>query len=140
MLQGFFILECIMLANILIGIFIGFATRGLYNKYYLSKIETTMFKEIEYSCLQLLILTYEDFEFLKEKKRIMMSEMNIPEREIRLTSNMDDARISSWKERAINKFILAVPVRFRSSIEYRSWRMAMAYLNKFKKGLDTGKK
>jgi hypothetical protein len=121
------------MANILIGIFIGFFVRGIYNKYTVSKIEVSLFKEIEYHCLQLLIFSYEDFAYLKEKKAMMMRKTGVPENEIKVIKNVDEQNIIKWQTAAINKFILAIPPRFGSLIEYRNWRGAVNYLNKFLK-------
>jgi len=120
-----------MVANILVGIFLGFFLRGVYNKFTVSKIETILFREIEFHCLQLLILTYEDFVYLKEKKAMMMHKMEMPENEIKVIKNVDEQNILRWQTTAINKFLLAIPPRFKPLIEYRNWRGAIAYLNKF---------
>ena len=121
------------MAHILIGIFIGFFIRGMYNKFAVSKVEVALFKEIEYHCLQLLVLSYEDFIYLKEKKMMMMHKMELPENEIKIMRNVDQQNIDKWQKTAINKFLLAIPPRFRHLIEYRNWRGAMSYLNKFLK-------
>lgn len=122
-----------MMANLLIGIFIGFMLRGIYNKYFVSKWEQAAFKEIELSCLHLLIMTYEDFNYLKKKKEMMMHQMGVKESEIRITKNVDEQNIINWQKTAINKFLLAIPPRFRSLVKYRTWRGAMTFLNVFKK-------
>ena len=121
------------MANILIGIFIGFFIRGTYNKFMVSKVEVALFKEIEYHCLQLLILSYEDFIYLKEKKIAMMQKMELPENDIKVMRNVDQQNIVKWQTTAINKFLLAIPPRFKHLIQYRNWRGAMNYLNKFLK-------
>ena len=41
-----------------------------------SKVELVLFKEIELYCLQLLIMTHEDYLYLKEKKSMMMHKMD----------------------------------------------------------------
>jgi hypothetical protein len=120
-----------MMASILIGIFLGFFLRGVYNKFMISKVEAILFKEVELYCLQLLVLTYEDFVYLREKKSMMMHKMEMPENEIKVMRNMDEANILRWQTTAINKFLLAIPPRFKPLIEYRNWRGAMSYLNKF---------
>ena len=123
----------IMLATILIGIFIGFFLRGIYNKFTVSKVEISLFKEIEQQCLQLLVLSYEDFVYLKEKKAMMMEKINVSENEIKSTKNIDEQNILKWQHTAINKFLLAIPPRYNHIVEYRNWRGAMVYLNKFQK-------
>ena len=120
-----------MLAAILIGIFAGFFLRGIYNKHFVSKLELAMFREIELNCLQLLIMTHEDYIYLKEKKAMMMHKMGVDENEIKVVKNVDDANISKWQHVAINKFLLAVPPRFKKHLGYRDWRGAMRYLHKF---------
>jgi hypothetical protein len=120
-----------MLASILIGIFAGFFLRGIYNKHTVSKIELVLFKEIELYCLQLLVMTHEDYVYLKEKKAMMMHKMGVDENEIKLVRNVDDANIAKWQHTAINKFLLAIPPRFKKYIEYRNWKGAMAYLHRF---------
>lgn len=120
-----------MLAAILFGIFAGFFLRGVYNKYMISKVELILFKEIELYCLQLLIMTHEDFVYLKEKKSMMMHKMGIEENEIKVVRNIDNANIEKWQHTAINKFLLAMPPRFKGHIEYRTWKGAMTYLQKF---------
>lgn len=120
-----------MLASILIGIFAGFFLRGVYNKHFVSKVETALFKEVELHCLRILIMAYEDYIYLKEKKSMMMHKMGVEENEIKMTKNIDDANIAKWQHVSINKFLLAIPPRFKRLVEYRDWRGAMAYLNKF---------
>jgi len=120
-------------ANILIGIFIGFFARGIYNKFMVSRAEVTLFKEIEYHCLQLLILSYEDFVYLKERKIKMMEGMKLPENDIKVARNVDQQNITKWQDTAISKFLLAIPPRFRPLVKYRNWKGAMSYLNKFLK-------
>jgi hypothetical protein len=120
-----------MLASILFGIFAGFFLRGVYNKYMISKVELVLFKEIELYCLHLLVVTHEDFVYLKEKKTMMMHKLEIDENEIKVVNNVDEANILKWQHTAINKFLLAVPLRFKKYIEYRNWSGAMSYLNKF---------
>ena len=63
-----------MIMNLIIGIFLGFTLRGIYNKYFASKWETAAFREIELSCLNLLVMTHEDYNYLKRKKRQMKRE------------------------------------------------------------------
>jgi len=120
-----------MLASILIGLFAGFFLRGIYNKYMVSKVELVLFKEIELYCLQLLIMTHEDYVYLKEKKSMMMHKMGVDENEIKIVRNVDDANIVKWQHTSINKFLLAIPPRFKRYVEYRNWKGAMAYLHKF---------
>tara|TARA_S200002703_G_C3730366_1_gene224496 strand:- start:180 stop:554 length:375 start_codon:yes stop_codon:yes gene_type:complete len=120
-----------MLAAILFGIFAGFFLRGVYNKYTVSKIELVLFKEIELYCLQLLIMTHEDFVYLKEKKAMMMHKMGVDENEVKIVKNVDEANIIKWQHVSINKFLLAIPPRFKKYVEYRDWRGAMIYLHKF---------
>jgi len=103
----------------------------VYNKYIISKVELVLFKEIELYCLKLLIMTNEDFAYLKEKKSMMMHKMGIEENEIKVVRNIDDANITKWQHTAINKFLLAIPPRFKNYIEYRTWKGAMTYLHKF---------
>ena len=119
------------MASVLIGIFMGFFLRGIYNKFTVSKVEAILFKEIELHCLQLLVLTYEYFVYRKEKKAMMMHKMDVPENEIKVVTNVDEANIIRWQTTAINKFLLAIPPRFKTLVEYRNWRGAMTYLNKF---------
>ena len=120
-----------MLIGILFGIFAGFLLRGIYNSTFISKAELILFKEIEVHCLRLLIITYEDYVYLKEKKAMMMHKMGIEENEIKMVKNVDEANIKRWQHTSINKFLLAIPPRFKRHVEYRYWRGAMAYLNKF---------
>ena len=120
-----------MIASILIGIFAGFFLRGVYNKHFVSKVEIVLFKEVELHCLRILIMAYEDYIYLKEKKSMMMHKMGVEENEIKMTKNIDDANIAKWQHVSINKFLLAIPPRFKRFVEYRDWRGAMAYLNKF---------
>ena len=122
--------EKVMLISILFGIFAGFFLRGIYNNYIVSNIELVLFKEIELHCLQLLIMTHEDFEYLKEKKSMMMHKMGVDENEIKIVRNVDEANIVKWQHTSINKFLLAIPPRFKQYIEYRDWRGAIAYLHK----------
>ena len=119
--------------NLLIGIFFGFMLRGIYNKYFVSKWEQAAFKEVELSCLHLLVMTYEDFNYLKQKKEMMMHQMGLDDSEIKIKKNVDEQNIINWQKTAINKFLLAIPPRFRSLVGYRSWRGAMTFLNVFKK-------
>lgn len=120
-----------MLIGILFGIFAGFLLRGIYNSAFISKTELILFKEIEIYCLRLLIVTYEDYVYLKEKKMMMMHKMGVEENEIKMVKNVDDANIKKWQHTSISKFLLAIPPRYRGYVEYRDWRGAMAYLNKF---------
>ena len=120
-----------MLIGILFGIFAGFLLRGIYNSAFISKTELILFKEIEIYCLRLLIVTYEDYVYLKEKKMMMMHKMGVEENEIKMVKNVDDANIKKWQHTSISKFLLAIPPRYRRYVEYRDWRGAMAYLNKF---------
>mgnify|MGYP003112930179 CR=1 FL=1 len=122
-----------MIANILIGIFIGITGKTIYNRYFIPKDKIAMFREVELSCLYLFLATYEDFHYLKQKKEMMMHKMGVSENEIKMTKNVDEQNILSWQKTAINKFLLAVPSRFRPLISYRNWKGAMAYLNTFKK-------
>ena len=122
-----------IIANAIIFIFIGFVLRGLYNKYFVSKWETAAFREVELSCLNLLMMTYEDFHYLKQKKEMMMHKMGVEENEIKMNKNIDEQNILSSKKTAINKFLLAVPPRFRTLVKYRNWRSAMIFLNAFRK-------
>ena len=64
-----------------------------------------------------------DLDFFKE----------FEENEIKMTKNIDDQNISRWQKTAINKFLLAVPPRFKSLVKYRNWKSAMIYLSAFKK-------
>lgn len=121
------------IANAIIFTFIGFVSRGLYNKYFVSKWETAAFREIELSCLHLLMMTYEDFHYLKQKKEMMMHKMGVEENEIKMNKNIDEQNILSWKRTAINKFLLAVPPRFKTLVKYRNWKSAMVFLNAFRK-------
>ncbi len=120
-----------MLASILIGLFAGFFLRGVYNKHFVSKAEIALFKEVELHCLRILIMAHEDYAYLKEKKSMMMHKMGVEENEIKMTKNIDDANIAKWQHTSINKFLLAIPPRFKKLVEYRDWRGAMTYLNKF---------
>ena len=120
-----------MLVSILFGIFAGFLLRGVYNKHMVSRVELILFKEIELYCLQLLIMTHEDFVYLKEKKTMMMHKMGVEENEIKIVRNVDEANIVKWQHTSINKFLLAIPPRFKKYVEYRDWRGAMTYLHKF---------
>ena len=61
----------------------------------------------------------------------MMHKMEMPENEIKVIKNVDEQNILRWQTTAINKFLLAIPPRFKPLIEYRNWRGAIAYLNKF---------
>ncbi len=117
----------------MIGIFIGYVLRGLYNKYFVTKWETTSFKEIELSCLNLLMISYEDYHYLKQKKEMMMHKMGVEENEIKMSKNVSEQNIASWQRTSINKFLLAIPPRFRRLVKYRTWRGAMTYLNTFRK-------
>jgi hypothetical protein len=121
------------IANAVIFIFVGFVSRGLYNKYFISKWETAAFREIELSCLHLLMMTYEDYYYLRQKKEMMLHKMGVSESEIIMNKNIDEQNILSWQKTAINKFLLAVPPRFKTLIKYRNWRSAMAFLNTFRK-------
>mgnify|MGYP003139739427 CR=1 FL=1 len=121
------------IASATIFIFIGFISRGLYNKYFASKWESTAFREIELSCLHLLMMTYEDFHYLKQKKEMMMHKMGVEENEIKMNKNIDEQNILNWKRTAINKFLLAGPPRFRTLVKYRNWKSAMVFLNAFRK-------
>lgn len=105
--------------------------RGIYNKHTVSKVELILFKEIELYCLQLLVMTHEDYIYLKEKKAMMLHKMGVDESEIKLVKNVDDANIAKWQHTAINKFLLAIPPRFKRYAEYRNWKGAMTYLHKF---------
>lgn len=78
-------------------------------------------------------MTYEDYSYLKQKKEMMMHKMGVEENEIKMTKNIDDQNISRWQKTAINKFLLAVPPRFKSLVKYRNWKSAMIYLSAFKK-------
>lgn len=120
-------------ANAIIFIFLGFVLRGLYNKYFVSRWEATAFREVELSCLHLLMMTFQDFHYLKQKKEMMMHKMGVEENEIKMTRNVDDENIFKWQKTAINKFLLAVPPRFKPLVKYRNWKSAMVYLNAFKK-------
>ena len=120
-----------MLASVLMGIFSGFFLRGVYNKYMISKVELILFKEVELYCLHLLVMTHTDFVYLKEKKAMMMHKLEMEDNEIKVMKNVDEANIVKWQHTAINKFLLAVPPRFKKHIEYRNWRGAISYLNKF---------
>ena len=120
-----------MLIGILFGIFAGFLLRGIYNSTFISKAELILFKEIEVHCLRLLIITYQDYVYLKEKKAMMMHKMGVEENEIKMVKNVDEANIKRWQHTSINKFLLTIPPRFKRHVEYRDWRGAMAYLNKF---------
>lgn len=122
-----------MIANLMIGVFFGFILRGIYNKYFVTKWEQAAFKEIEISCLHLLIMTYEDYSYLKQKKQMMMHKLGVDEKEIRIVKNVDEQNIMNWQKTAINKFLLAIPPRFRQSVKYKSWKGAMTFLNIFKK-------
>jgi hypothetical protein len=122
-----------MIMNLIIGIFLGFTLRGIYNKYFASKWETAAFREIELSCLNLLVMTHEDYNYLKMKKEMMMHKMGVEENEIKITKNVDDENILKWKRTAINKFLLTIPPRFRSLVKYRTWKGAMTFLNTFRK-------
>ncbi len=122
---------CIMMGSVLIGIFFGFFLRGIYNKFTVSKVDAALFREVELYCLRLLVLTYEDFMYLKEKKSMLMHKMGMPENEIKIVKNVDDANISKWQSTAINKFLLAIPPRFKPLVKYRTWRGAVTYLNNF---------
>ena len=133
MFAVFLYLEFDMISNLIVGIIFGFLIRGIYNKYFVSKWETAAFREIELSCLHLLTMTYEDYSYLKQKKEMMMHKMGIEENEIKMTKNIDDQNISRWQKTAINKFLLAVPPRFKSLVKYRNWKSAMIYLSAFKK-------
>ena len=122
-----------MMASILIGIFAGFFLRGIYSRFTISKTDLAMFREVELSCLHLLIMTYEDFHYLKEKKSMMMAQMGVDDNEIKLVKNVDEQNIINWQRTAINKLLLSSPPRLRQTIPYRTWRGAMTYLNNFKK-------
>tara|TARA_R100001015_G_C4635094_1_gene203451 strand:+ start:1521 stop:1895 length:375 start_codon:yes stop_codon:yes gene_type:complete len=122
-----------MIANAIIFTFLGFFARGIYNKYFVSKWEQAAFREIELNCLYLMMMTYEDFVYLKQKKEMMMHKMGVHENEIKMTKNIDDQNIENWKKTAINKFLLALPPRFRQIVKYRNWKGAMIFLNAFKK-------
>ena len=98
-----------MLIGILFGIFAGFLLRGIYNSAFISKTELILFKEIEIYCLRLLIVTYEDYVYLKEKKMMMMHKMGVEENEIKMVKNVDDANIKKWQHTSISKFLLAIP-------------------------------
>jgi hypothetical protein len=121
------------IASAVIFIFVGFVSRGIYNKYFISKWESAAFREVELSCLHLLMMTYEDFYYLKQKKEMMLHKMGVEENEIKMNRNIDEQNISSWQRTAINKFLLAVPPRFKTLVKYRNWKSAMVFLNAFRK-------
>jgi len=121
------------IASAVIFIFVGFVSRGIYNKYFISKWESAAFREVELSCLHLLMMTYEDFYYLKQKKEMMLHKMGVEENEIKMNRNIDEQNISSWQRTAINKFLLAVPPRFKALVKYRNWKSAMVFLNAFRK-------
>lgn len=120
-----------MMIGVLFGIFAGFLLKGIFNNSFVTKAELMLFREIEMHCLRLLIIAYEDYIYLKEKKAMMMHKMGVDENEIKMVKNVDEANINKWQHTSINKFLLAIPPRFRNHVEYRDWRGAMAYLNKF---------
>ena len=62
---------------------------------------------------------------------MMLHKMGVDENEIKLVKNVDDANIAKWQHTAINKFLLAIPPRFKRYTEYRNWKGAMTYLHKF---------
>ena len=90
-----------MIMNLLIGIFFGFMLRGINNKYFVSKWEQAAFKEVELSCLHLLVMTYEDFNYLKQKKEMMMHQMGLDDSEIKITKNVDEQNIINWQTKKI---------------------------------------
>jgi len=121
------------MAAVLIGIFAGFFLRSVYDRFWVSKSDVALFHEVELSCLHMLIMTYEDFHYLKEKKSMMMLKLGVGENEVKLVKNVDEQNIINWQRTAINKLLLSVPPRFRQAIPYRTWRGAMTYLNNIKK-------
>ena len=113
------------------GIVVGIMITNIFNRIYISKYAQTMFRAVEYECLMLLHWTHQDFVYLKEKKELMMHKMEVPINEIKITKNVDEENIKKWQKTAINKFLLAVPRRYRALVRYTNWRTAMAHLNIF---------
>ena len=123
----------VMIVNVLIGIFIGFFGRGIYNKHIVSKVEEAAFRVVELNCLRLLAMTCQDYHYLSEKKIMMMHDLGVDENEIKTTRNVDEQNIIRWQKAAISKFLLALPPQYRKLVSYRNWRGAMVFLRAFEK-------
>ena len=117
----------------MLGLFAGLMLARIISQAYVSTYSKKMFEAAQYECLMLLHLTHEDFVYLKEKKQMMMHKMEVPLNEIKSTANIDELNIKRWQNTAINKFLLAIPKRYRPLVTYTTWRSAMAYLNLFRK-------
>ena len=117
----------------MLGLFAGLMLARIISQAYVSTYSKKMFEAAQYECLMLLHLTHEDFVYLKEKKQMMMHKMEVPLNEIKSTANVDELNIKRWQNTAINKFLLAIPKRYRPLVAYTTWRSAMAYLNLFRK-------
>ena len=116
--------------NIIMGALVGILLYRIFSRVYSSSVARLLFKVTELYCLQLLVWSYEDMIFLKETKKEVMRELEIPENQIKISINIDEVNIKKWKREAIKKLLLRYPDIFRSHVEYHDWNSAMRYLEK----------
>ena len=70
----------------------------------MASISLNAFRLVELSCLQMLALTIEDASFVKETKLAAMRKTRVfDENQIKLTKNMDNQLMKTWKENSIKR-------------------------------------
>lgn len=96
---------------------------------YVANISMNAFRMVELSCLQMLALTIEDAAFVKETKLVVMRKTNaFDENQIKITKNLDNQLMKTWKENSIKKMLSRYPESLRNAARYSNWGTAMAWL------------
>jgi len=87
-------------------------------------------REVEKNALVMLATVAESIAYIQTVKYNTMKEMDIPEKTIKNTKNIDDYNFQAWKNSAVSNLLAAYPPKYRSFAKYIDWNSAMKFLDK----------
>ena len=90
-------------------------------------------REAEKNALVMLATVAESIAYIQSIKYRVMEEMDVPERTIKLTKNVDDYNFTAWKNAAVSNLLAAYPEKYKNMTRYVDWKTGMDMLNKIYK-------
>ena len=90
-------------------------------------------REAEKNALVMLATVAESIAYVQSIKYRVMEEMDVPERTIKLTKNVDDYNFTAWKNAAVSNLLAAYPEKYKNMTRYVDWKTGMDMLNKIYK-------
>ena len=94
-------------------------------------------QEINKYALLLIGLMSEDINFIRQRKYLLLKEVDIPESEINFIKEMDEKVFDGWKLTVISRFFNAYPKYLHKLVPFEDWDGAMEELTKMHKKDDT---